>query len=340
MTLHEQPQLFKELVSRTAKAFEFDESHVEKDYWISKMLKEVAESGYGEYAYFKGGTSLLKVYNIISRFSEDLDLYVYTGNCNSSRQTEKTQLRNVSKVLENQNASIYVPDKSKITGLFRMLSFKYPGFFEPIGLKDGLKVELTCTNLEDKTHLYLPGDTRQTEPFIATYLKNVGKNDIVTQFGMERFSLLCVNPKRTLCDKISRLARLSNIEYAVPAVAGHIRDLYDLTLLCTLPEYIEFLQSEEFFKAMSFVSYEDTINKKNYPKVPLYQTRAFSQTKQFFSQEQIVNAYNINLRELVFNETNMPPMEQCMEVVKTIASHLAAFEDYKRQMAQSEKSKE
>lgn len=48
---------------------------VEKDYWVCWTLRELfALPGIGEHLTFKGGTSLSKVWQLIERFSEDVDL--------------------------------------------------------------------------------------------------------------------------------------------------------------------------------------------------------------------------------------------------------------------------
>jgi Nucleotidyl transferase AbiEii toxin, Type IV TA system len=47
---------------------------VEKDFWVSWMLAVLFESKFADALVFKGGTSLSKVFGVIDRFSEDIDL--------------------------------------------------------------------------------------------------------------------------------------------------------------------------------------------------------------------------------------------------------------------------
>jgi len=48
---------------------------VEKDFWVCWTLKELFKlPTIGEHLIFKGGTSLSKVFKIIERFSEDIDI--------------------------------------------------------------------------------------------------------------------------------------------------------------------------------------------------------------------------------------------------------------------------
>ncbi len=50
---------------------------VEKDYWVCWTLRKLFElSEWGEHLTFKGGTSLSKCWNLIERFSEDIDIVI------------------------------------------------------------------------------------------------------------------------------------------------------------------------------------------------------------------------------------------------------------------------
>ena len=47
---------------------------LEKDIWVVWSLRHLFAGPYAEHLVFKGGTSLSKAYNVIRRFSEDVDL--------------------------------------------------------------------------------------------------------------------------------------------------------------------------------------------------------------------------------------------------------------------------
>lgn len=49
---------------------------IEKDFWVCWMLALLFDSRFGDALVFKGGTSLSKVFGVIDRFSEDIDLSV------------------------------------------------------------------------------------------------------------------------------------------------------------------------------------------------------------------------------------------------------------------------
>ena len=53
-----------------------EDNAVEKDWWVTIVLKALFNTSCGSYLLFKGGTSLSKGWDLISRFSEDIDISI------------------------------------------------------------------------------------------------------------------------------------------------------------------------------------------------------------------------------------------------------------------------
>src|SRR4051794_15742103 len=72
------------LVQQTAAHLAIDEAFVEKDFWAIEVLRvcaagdQILVDGQARpvSAVFKGGTSLSRIYGLIDRFSEDIDVLV------------------------------------------------------------------------------------------------------------------------------------------------------------------------------------------------------------------------------------------------------------------------
>ena len=64
------------VVEQTALLQGLSKQVVEKDLWVSTILEIVFTLPYADKLVFKGGTSLSKVWGLIERFSEDIDLAV------------------------------------------------------------------------------------------------------------------------------------------------------------------------------------------------------------------------------------------------------------------------
>lgn len=64
-----------ELFSETAALMNTTNAIIEKDFWVVWVLGKIfVDDRLKTILKFKGGTSLSKVYNLIARFSEDIDL--------------------------------------------------------------------------------------------------------------------------------------------------------------------------------------------------------------------------------------------------------------------------
>ena len=64
----------KAMIQGVVNAMHIDEAAAEKDWWVTAVLFAVFKTKPSQYLLFKGGTSLSKGWNIIDRFSEDIDL--------------------------------------------------------------------------------------------------------------------------------------------------------------------------------------------------------------------------------------------------------------------------
>ena len=65
------------MVNQVSEAKNIDPESVEKDWWVTMVLKALFGTRVARYAFFKGGTSLSKGWNLINRFSEDIDIALY-----------------------------------------------------------------------------------------------------------------------------------------------------------------------------------------------------------------------------------------------------------------------
>ena len=64
------------MLQQTAAAKNVIEQAVEKDWWVSVILKTLSKTSWADFMQFKGGTSLSKAWSLINRFSEDIDMAI------------------------------------------------------------------------------------------------------------------------------------------------------------------------------------------------------------------------------------------------------------------------
>lgn len=84
MYLHkENRELFRDAILLASQKLEVSEDIVEKDYYVTLILKKLSTIEYP--VVFKGGTSLSKAFHVIDRFSEDIDI-TFTEHLGEARR--------------------------------------------------------------------------------------------------------------------------------------------------------------------------------------------------------------------------------------------------------------
>lgn len=90
MNLHRDPEAFAELVTAASSELHIPVGIIEKDYYVTLALRELNSRIKG--MVFKGGTSLTKCYQVLNRFSEDIDIS-YAASEGVPGESRKRQLK-------------------------------------------------------------------------------------------------------------------------------------------------------------------------------------------------------------------------------------------------------
>jgi len=84
-----QQELFKQLSFKTG----IQPQAIEKDAWVTLVLRIIFNTKIAEHLVFKGGTSLSKAYGLIKRFSEDIDIAINREYLGFAGDLTKGQIR-------------------------------------------------------------------------------------------------------------------------------------------------------------------------------------------------------------------------------------------------------
>ena len=105
---------------------------IEKDFWVCWLLRLIfADAELGGHLVFKGGTSLSKVFGIIQRFSEDIDLSVdpdwlgFGGDVRPDAASSRSQFEKRARALED--ACIAAVREQFMPALNRHIAANLPG---------------------------------------------------------------------------------------------------------------------------------------------------------------------------------------------------------------------
>jgi len=104
---------------------------VEKDYWVSEVLRALGRDFVGDFI-FKGGTSLSKGFRIVERFSEDIDVLVLPGE-RGRGATDKLMKAMGEAAASGVGGSASVVGGSE-TGRHRSYEVAYPATREPTAI--------------------------------------------------------------------------------------------------------------------------------------------------------------------------------------------------------------
>ena len=232
-----------EVIHRTYAATGLSPQIIEKDWWITAVLRALFTLPYAKNLSFKGGTSLSKCYNLIERFSEDIDIAVNREkpDLTKSNTSIRNELRratcsfvretlqfDLSKQLENNNLN---PN-----------DFTVKVNITPITTTDPEIIEVEYNSLvteenyiKRKVIIEVSGRSMR-EPLQPVSLQSMIDEQFPNEeFTEQPFEVQAVVPQRTFIEKICLLHE----EFAKPQdlmrTERMSRHLYDLVQIMDTP---------------------------------------------------------------------------------------------------------
>lgn len=219
MKLHNSKQEFIDVITAASNHFNVHPAIIEKDYYVTLILKELSAQIPG--ILFKGGTCLSKCFNVINRFSEDIDLSLDASHFTQSnkRNANKTVIRvcdTLGFIIDNRNQV-----EKHSHGTYNCYNIQYPHIFSNAALKDFIKLEMVFIQ---KAY---PDTIRPVHSIIEQYLKSSGYQNIVNDFDLQPFDIIVQSLERTFVDKVFALCDY----YLRKEELRQSRHIYDLKML-------------------------------------------------------------------------------------------------------------
>jgi Nucleotidyl transferase AbiEii toxin, Type IV TA system len=258
MNLHLNKQLFRQAIQATSDQMQILPIYIEKDYWVTFALYTIFHDEIGKDTIFKGGTSLSKCYNMIERFSEDIDLVVLRRAGETDNKL-KTKLKAIGKVLEPVLPEINIDTITHKMGMNRKTAHTYNKEFqgEYGQVRDAIIVESTWLGY------FEPFTTRTLNSFIANMMLQNGQGAIIQEYNLQPFEVSVLEPTRTICEKIMSLVRFSYTENPIEDLKQKVRHCYDLHQLLKQEEFLTFFHSPAFDEMLLKVANDDVASFRN-----------------------------------------------------------------------------
>ena len=238
-----------EILTRASEKLGVDAKIIEKDLWVTAVLKVLFEGPYQSALAFKGGTSLSKAWGLIERFSEDVDLSFYDPNILPREVSASTSLKRFKEAAREFFKAQFREDlKTSLNTLC-----VNDNMFQ-------ITVEETVNSDQDPTRIYVTYESAVTKPVIKALredqvlLEVSGRSELhpaetrqITSmlakgtngnFGLGDFYVHAIHPSRTFLEKCFLLhEEFTRTNPRQGTKAERLsRHLYDITRLMEAPE--------------------------------------------------------------------------------------------------------
>ena len=219
-------QLTKDIIDAVSLETGIAPSYIEKDWYLVSVLSLIQQSNNSDVkVVFAGGTSLSKGYDLIHRFSDDVDFSIvgFEDKNRKARSSFRDSFVNYireNKLLNIDDQTIKSRDECNYVNFY----INYPKEVElESSLRNDLKVELSFKPT------YLPTIKKKITSFVAEFIPNCPVVEID-----------CINPTETAANKFSALLWRIDIKDRSepynhmtndPALMRHLHDLsamYDI----------------------------------------------------------------------------------------------------------------
>lgn len=237
------PQHRRDLFSEAAARLGIRPTVIEKDFWVCLVLKSLfTDSTFKDHLVFKGGTSLSKVYRLIQRFSEDIDLVLDWKLLGfgeglkdpNQRFSSKTQQDKFNKEV-TRLAGVLIEEKlcPELDALVQraaiglaasvdkddpqVVNIQYPAAFSEAYIRPEVRLEI------GPLASWAPSAIHTIQPYAAEVFPNV--------FDDPMCAVLTIVAERTFWGKATILHQEAHRQALIPKrCSRHYYDLYKLAL--------------------------------------------------------------------------------------------------------------
>ena len=236
---------FDQVIIRTSEHFASEglrPSMIEKDYYVTEALRIIASTA-GPQVIFKGGTSLSKGWDLIKRFSEDIDIFLDPLAFDPhlrSRGIDR-ELKVLRDAVNQHPALTFLPDESRTIGGFgRNDYFSYNQLFGGVGeIANRVLLEAGTTSGR------APTTNIDLSSYVARFLQESGSDLDVEDVGS--FCMRLLHFRRTFVEKMFAIhSRVELLKRDNQAPGPWMRHYYDIFQLSHQEEVLAMLQSEEY----------------------------------------------------------------------------------------------
>lgn len=318
MRLHNDRDAFGALLDSISELTGIRMDILEKDYYVTLLLRELSEKQVKLPAYFKGGTALYKTIGSMKRFSEDIDLTVVVEDCSKSQGKKRLE-----KAANSYSCIVRTDDKRKesntkgsITSVYEYLPVTVVGEADALQRFGYVKVEATSFTISE------PTESLQITPLIYSQSSEEYKGLLQEMYEVEPFSVKTIKLERIFADKL--LA--AEFYYQRRLLFDVSKHIYDIAILLE-EERIKRLISEEenLVKMISYKRMEERVRiGSDLPNKPFSDFSLFNN----LSKDKKMKAAFLKMQSIyVFNEKDEMGYERLVDKIENLYEVLLSLDE-------------
>ena len=245
------------IFNQTSERSGLPSSAVEKDWWVTLSLNIIFSLPYSNQIVFKGGTSLSKAWDLIERFSEDIDLVIDRKHLGFEGELSKSQVKKLRKASYSFIATDFYKDINNELIKLGVSGFELVVQETKHTDTDPLVIELRYESLTEKSEYIKPGVLIEVgarslmEPIDNKTITSIVSREFKElPFAEKEITIPVVSPKRTFLEKIFLLHEEFQKESKFIRVERMSRHLYDLEKLMDTVHGIEALKDVELYNTI------------------------------------------------------------------------------------------
>ena len=306
-----------ELFMETATIRGMTPAIVEKDFWVSWILgKLYQDEVLGRQLMFKGGTSLSKVYALIERFSEDIDLILdwREVTADDPLATRSRTKQNALNQDIDEKAQAYIADSllALVQAVMgdacaceidlhdpHVINIRYPGAFDDQYLRPEVRLEI------GPLASWLPYETRKISCYAAQVFPSV--------FDTTQYDVRVTTAERTFWEKATILHHEAFRPETSPLPSRYSRHYYDLAKMANSD--VKQRALADFGLLAEVVEFKQRFYPRGWARYDLAIPGALKLVPEKHILKVIRKDY-LNMRNMIFGE--VPEFEDMMQTLQRL----------------------
>lgn len=313
----ERAQLFQE----TAAIKGMTSVIVEKDFWVSWILGHIyQDESLTRQLMFKGGTSLSKVYGLVERFSEDIDLVLdwrEVTDANPLAKRSKTKQNELNQEMNEKAQGYIAGDLLKmvtriVDGICNcevdqhdphVINIRYPGAFEDTYLRPEVRLEI------GPLASWLPFEERKISCYAAEAFPKV--------FKVTEYDVRVIAAERTFWEKATILHHEANRPDGNPQPSRYSRHYYDLAKMANSDV------KQQALGNLDLLAQVVEFKQRFYPRGWAQYDQAVARSMKLIPEGQVLESVRKDyqdMQDMIFGEA--PDFEEMMQTLQTLEKEI------------------